>query len=370
MFILRTGAPQIVSIVPRERVAVQESDTSKIDLKRIVEGDLFSTSIKKIEPKTELEEQKITVPEPPKPRVVPEDTRELIEMLPPLQVKLKGVISDSNPLYRRAIIVHASDKKEKLYKIGDQVEDARLIHLSKNKAIFIRSNGQQEVLFITEDDAAKDKIYRRARALGAIIKKIDSVTYEIDQKGFVSQVQSIAQILDALDITAVFDRGKSTGCRIGKMAAQSLGELLGFQAGDIVVTVNDIPTTAIRDRVKIYKQITGVDAGQRIRVALLRGGEPITITYVVKREKTGDDGSGKRTQPPAGTVVARVIKPKRPEKTGSTASPQESAAQKTLEVAEYNLAQASQSDALAQTMQKKDAKNMVDFGGRNALLQR
>ena len=43
-------------------------------------------------------------------------------------------------------------------KTGDVIEDAQLMRIFSNKVVLVRSNGQQEVLYLREKDAKTDPI--------------------------------------------------------------------------------------------------------------------------------------------------------------------------------------------------------------------
>ena len=161
MLILKKPIIKRTSISPQEPSAPLMQEVSKINPVRIYESDLFRTFVRAqpLQQEVAVEDQPIVPPAPPLPKTFVKKQRAMPEFLAPLEVELKGIIYNSNSVYSRAIIMDRKTKQEKLHKIGDTLEDAHLIFIGKNKAMFIRSNGQQETLFVSAEAAQKDPMY-------------------------------------------------------------------------------------------------------------------------------------------------------------------------------------------------------------------
>lgn len=377
MLALKTRPPQRTSIIPLAKTNYQESDTSGVDQKLIYENDLFGTFVRPTiaEEQVGLKKEPVAQLPPAPPTIpVPEPTSKLIDALPPLPVKLKGVMFDSNPLYRRAIIADAKTKEEKIYKIGDAIEDALLINLSKNKSIFIRSNGQQETLFVSEDDAQKDALYMQDKDLASVVTKISGNTYQIDPKEFTKHIRTIANLIDTLELTLAIDNGKTLGFRVGQLSPQSLGALLGLESRDVITAINGIQTLTTKDRVEIYNHIVAAGKTQTVTVNLLRNESPMTITYKVKKSIATDTEAAQKKRLPSGLEVIEAPSENTVVATAQSTAPMvpehPALEQKAIEVAEHAIAESATHDAVTQSLQTRDAKNMAEFGGRNAVLQR
>lgn len=204
------------------------------------------------------------------------------EFLPPLALTLKGIILSTNDNDTRAIIAETQTGKEGLYKIGDIVEDAELIHISHNKVIFIRSNGQQETVFLTNKETKIDPIHEQEASWTLVVRKINDYAYLIDPQALIARIPSLAQFLDMLDMTAVFQQGLSVGCRIGKQSPQSIGHALGLHDNDIIISINEIPTTTTASRIAIYEAIKELPLKSIINVSLLRNNQEQIIQYTLE----------------------------------------------------------------------------------------
>ncbi|MCL5436501.1 MAG: hypothetical protein M1549_01315 [Candidatus Dependentiae bacterium] len=313
VFFIRVQLPVRTALLPQVSGISHENEGAKVNPVLIYENDLFGTVVKPTEPKKEEVPQlkEIVIPEPPK--AVSATSRPQIppEFLPPLQLKLRGIIFNTNSLYSRAILINTKSNAESLCKIGDKLEDAILIHIGKKKAVLVRPNGQQETLFITEGDASKDPLYQGERTWAKAITPLNDKTFRIDVTRFKKQITNVAQLIDQLDITPAIESGKNIGCRIGQFGKQSIGQHLGLKYGDIITAINGKKPSSTKNRVAIFKEIREAGKDQKIIVALSRDNAPLELTYVVQPVSSEEDeemspAEGAQTHErhfPAGMVV-------------------------------------------------------------------
>lgn len=253
----------------------------KINISKIYENDIFDTYQKKPENPFESARE-IPLPQPPIPIAtkVPEVPK--IEFLDPLNITLKGIIISNNDNKNRAVIQDNDTKRETTYKVGNMIADAQLIRIFNNKIIFLRSNGQQEVLYLREKDALLDPTYAALGNWSHITKHIDNYYHVINPIAFAEHIQSVAQFIDALDITTAYQKGKSIGCRVGTVKKDSLGAALGFNTGDIILSVDNISATDINNRFLIYKNVIAKKPNDTIVVKILRDQQPVTLVYTLE----------------------------------------------------------------------------------------
>ena len=359
MLILKKPIIKRTSISPQEPATPLAQEVSKINPVRIYESDLFRTFVRAqpLQQEVAVEDQPIVPPAPPLPKTFVKKQRAMPEFLAPLEVELKGIIYNSNSVYSRAIIMDRKTKQEKLHKIGDTLEDAHLIFIGKNKAMFIRSNGQQETLFVSAEAAQKDPMYA-PHNVSTAVERIDEHDFIVNADQFLKEVNNVAQFLDNLDITTAFDKGQIIGCRVGKMLPKSIGPALGLQYADIITSVNGVPATDTSSRVKIYKQIEQAENNQQISAVIQRGGAQLTMNYALQKEPPKKPFTDAYKMLPAGTPLP-------PE-----AQHMMRGNKKAAEVTEQTLGQAQTNNGVADIFKKNDKKAMLDYGGRNTLLQR
>ena len=341
----RPHKPARIQLAPTGRPVALQEHAPQIDPSLIYKNDLFATyQIASTPTVAETEEKIAAVPRPPTLKIAQPVQKPSPQFLAPLAVSLKGVMYSSNDQDNRAIIADNQSKKEALYKVGDSILDAEIIFIGNNKVIFIRSNGQQETLFVTQDDAQYDPLYRQKEPWGTIVKQTGDQEFTVYLEPFIARVQSLAQFIDMLDITTAFQKGKIIGCRAGKFPQNSVGPLLGLQQGDIVAAINGTPTTTTTNRVAIYQSLKDLHQNSVIAVEIIRQGQPITLRYMVTSSpQMQEQAEPEQPQEAAPAPVQRFTN--------------------TIDQVP-NYAQA------VQQIQKRDQEAMHAYGGRNAMIPR
>lgn len=372
LFIL-LSRPKIVpkaSLTPLNTGEVVKLDTPSVDPSLIYKNDLFGTYIEARPPAEEQPVKKTVVPLPPQAKVTPVAQPVPPQFLPPLAISLKGIIYSQDDTDNRAIIADNKTKKESLYKLGDKVLDAEIIHISNNKVMFIRSNGQQETVFVTQGDAQADPVYNQFHTLDTLSRKISDSEYIVYQEPFTQRVQNLAQFIEILDVTTAFHKGKILGVRVGKYEDGAFGNSLGLQAGDVITSINGTPTTTTKNRVAIYNKLKEIDQDTAVTVEILRQGRMVTMQYTIKITKQSEprDPSTSRKAIAAPFDSAQDERSATASAQGKANIPQQQQPEAKME----ETPQPQPTPAVMpnlQTIQKRDSNAMFNHGGRASLLQ-
>lgn len=285
IFFSHKQIPMFEEIEPENYSTVVKKEAFEINIKKIYENDLFNTYTK-VAPEGYHSPQLEPLPEPPQPFTVKIPDIPTPKFLEPLKVTLKGIISISNDYTKnKAIISDTVTNKENLYKVGDFIEDAQLIKIFNRKIIFLRANGQQEVLYLREVDAQNDPMYLATGDWNGIAYKISDNNYIMSIKEFARRVKDLAQFIDLFDLTTTYKRGRSVGCRIGKSNEPLLVNQFGLDTNDIILSINDIPATNTQNRLKIYNTVLNLQDSDVIVVSLIRNQHPVTIHITLSEIK-------------------------------------------------------------------------------------
>jgi type II secretory pathway component PulC len=282
LFFSRVRLPHRTSIAIEAPLHGKTKEEFEINISKIYENDLFGTFHREI-PIYQQPTYNLDIPPAPQAQEpivpkIPEPT-----FLEPLNITLKGImVVGRDEQKNRVIIADNKTDREQTYKTGDTLEDAQLIRIFNNKVLFLRSNGQQEVLYLKEYDAKHDPAYAMLDDWHDVIRPTGPYTYEISPPAFVLSVSNLAQFIDVLGLSTAYEKGASVGCRIGNVAENSLGINLGLATGDIVTHINTIPTTTTANRLEIYKLVTHLEEDGMINVELKRRGMPVELHYILK----------------------------------------------------------------------------------------
>lgn len=300
----RPSIPASASLVPVAR-EMEAGAARHVDLIQIYRNDLFGT-VGEQQFAEEKQEKKpeVVVPLPPPPQAAALVQPQMPQFLPPLAVTIKGIMYSTNELDNRAIIADAKSKREGLYRLGDKILDAEIIYIGNSKVMFIRSNGQQETLFVTQQDAQSDPLYRQRSPGEVVAKRLSETDYALYLDVFKERITAMAQFLDALNITTAWDQGKIVGLRVGRFGPESIATSLGLQQADIITSINGVSLINTENRTKIFHDLAKAEVGKVVEVTVLRAGQPITYRYMLQEKEAGEEQEG---APLAQTFIPREI---------------------------------------------------------------
>ncbi|HJM68702.1 MAG TPA: type II secretion system protein N [Candidatus Babeliales bacterium] len=275
VFFYKVDFPKQYSIKPEVYTPSTMKDSS-IDQSKIYLNDLFNTyQPPQIQPKEpELVKEPPRPPQPVTPSIPQPATPRFLE---PLSITLSGVFAFTDETKNKAFITNNKSKKESAYKVGDEIEDAQILRIYENRVILIRSNGQQETLFLQQTQVEKYTSPWFRKSWNTVIRKTGPNKYLIDQNEFIKEIPRLGTLIDMLDLTTVYKQGTSVGCKIGNLDDNALVHALGFQTDDIIKTINNIPAAKTANRMEIYKHIVTLKNSATVNVQLLRKDKPISI---------------------------------------------------------------------------------------------
>jgi len=266
--------------------------TKPVNIGSIYTNDIFGTYTEPL-PNDDIVIQSSPFPAPPQQVIAQHVHPKPVTYLEPLKISLVGIIAATDDTNNRAIITDDATKQESTYHVGDVVKDSQIIRIFPRKVILIRSNGQQEIMFVNEDDAVLE-YQERTRAWHDIIHLKASRSYEINSKKFAHRVPSLAHFIELFDLMTVFQKGISTGCRIGHNASESAIKASGLETGDIVTSINNIPTTSTQSRLQAYNDVLATPQEQTITVKLVRDGRVLELAYKLTSFKAYNTSDGKK----------------------------------------------------------------------------
>lgn len=281
--------PEREDIEPIPYTKPLRAKVSEINIRKIYEDDLFGTYIQEVS----MPEQTNDIPNfptPPTPRIAQPLVWPKPQFLEPLSISLKGIIIIADDQIRNsAIIADKKTNRETTYHVGDLMDDAQLLKIFNNKVVFLRSNGQEEVIYLRENDAKLDPAYTVAEGWQDVIRKIDTYVYQVSPREFAKRVLNLADFIDLVDITTVYNNGISIGLRVGRAPDMSLAAALGLQPKDIIVAINDTPMDDTANRFEMYKEVIATPPGESINVKLMRDNQEYMIQYKLEEFRKTDE---------------------------------------------------------------------------------
>ncbi len=279
IFFMRQELPKKKTGPKQSSSQVSTKKVEKISLSKIYENDLFDTIKQPVQELQQPEHLK-EAPLPPTQTQITIPTEPEQPLLPPLGLTLKGVMIISDDSNNIAMIADNATSKQKNYKVGDMIQDAQIIKIFSNRVVLIRSNGQQESLFLNEKDMNNDPLIIHEKEKWVdVVYKMDDGTYKVDPETFVQAIPNLSLLIDLFDIITVYKEGKSFGCRIGSVSHNALITSLGFENHDIITKVFNLPIATVNEKVEAYKAVTSLKKGDMFKIEILRNNKPIILIY-------------------------------------------------------------------------------------------
>lgn len=283
LFMMQQVIPRRTSMIPDTLEVEQEAAVTPVDISKIYKQDLFGTyqppapTVKSV-----IEESVPAMPQPPQAVFTDVPVERAPTFFAPLDVILKGVIFvKDDPASCVAIVQVKKSREEKNYQVGDLIEDAQILKILSNRIILIRSNGQQETLYLREEDAVTDFNTEMKSEPKLVVEDSLENKYVVNIDEFTKRIHNLGEFINLLDLTTVYKQGKSFGCRVGKIDKDSLGQLLGFMVDDIIVKIDDFDVDDLAHRIEVYDHMMRKKAGQMVEVQVYRGTDIVTLRYAL-----------------------------------------------------------------------------------------
>lgn len=263
---------------PVESVEKKEpAKAEKSPFEKIYKNDIFGTFLVK-QDKPAKQTLVSPIPDFTPPAALPAPAIPTYDFIPALEVTIKGIIM-SDDENRCVVMIEDDSKKESLYHIGDKIKDAQIIKIAKNEVIFLRgANGQLETSFLRKGDALINKDPQTPWKY--IVKSVDDSHYEIDPNNFKLEVDSLGNFLERVSVVGTaYQKGVPSGIKIGQLDKGDLGEILGLQQGDVIVSINNKSPGVPKERMDIYNMLTEAKLDYTATVTLKRAGADKVMYY-------------------------------------------------------------------------------------------
>ncbi len=290
----------IMRPLPRTPAVVVPQEMDESAFAKIYEEDLFDTS--RAPEVASVEKPYISdIPAPPPPQIASAPTPPPPAFVDPLNINLRGIMYSSMP-DRCMALIEDEAAKEKTFVLGEKINDAQLIKISRDRVVLLRAGGQHETLYLrppVPSDAGE-------KNWNSIVKMLNNQAYELDVENFKKEVSSLGQLFEALGVATAYVQNKPIGLRIATIQEQDLGSAMGLQNGDILTKVDDTSLATLDDRVLAFAHLGKLVAGQLVTIHLLRQSAPMQLTYTMT--KLTQPTPPPFGRPPEGTIENDVFK--------------------------------------------------------------
>jgi len=222
----------------------------------------------------------VRIKEPtPTPAVKPEKTDVGTLQKTDLKLKLFGTI-----LYEsgNCAIIADNKKQQRLYRVGDSVENAILKKILREKVV-LNVNGNDEILKIEKVLSSQKKAINPAVPGGARRlkpkKRSRTTKIKIRRSELEKSMNNLNEIFKQIRVRPHFYNGKPDGLTISGIKPQSVFRKLGLKSGDVILGVDGKEIRSVEDALKFYRSL-GENANLQLKIK--RRGMPRTIDYAIR----------------------------------------------------------------------------------------
>ena len=247
----------------------------------IFQNDLFATFNPRDQP-LKAAKQISSMPSFTWPTInIPPMPKEM-EMLPALNIVLNGIVLAADDDKSVAII---SDEtlKEQIFYNGDQIKDAFLAKIMKNRIVIFRSNGQQETFFLRKDEDLVSKTAEGNSEWKKIIIPLSPGEFQIDPEQCQKKIASLGAFIELFRFFPFVQNNQCIGIQCEEEKNIALLQDFGLAHHDLIVSINNIMLTDQKKMLKAYQEVVATKENGSIDVRLIRNKQEIAIRYTVRR---------------------------------------------------------------------------------------
>ncbi|WP_224984681.1 type II secretion system protein N [Geomonas agri] len=181
-----------------------------------------------------------------------------------------------------ALVLKNSSHEERVFKLGDTVFSAGpLVSVKKDVAEILVGGKRVKILtpMAAAAEAAAPSAAPAGVAGGGLAAPAGAGNYVIDQRALNSALDNIGQAMtDARLLPSVKD-GKVEGFRASEVKPQGIFGTVGIRNGDVLLRMNDFPIDSPEKAIQSFASLKGQS---RIKLDLIRDGQPTTFTYDIR----------------------------------------------------------------------------------------
>jgi general secretion pathway protein C len=232
---------------------------------------------------------------------------------PAANLKLVGTVVGSGD-YTYAVIEDLSTKRQDLYRLGDQIRDARVVEVTRNRVV-LENRGQREELFSFEKtDAGASPGEPMARqpsgrqpsmprrqvpppgpqqaepppaepqenqeeAGDHDIERVSESMWRINRDDLVEQVDNFGQLMREARLTPHFSGGQPDGFMISNLPKDTFLVRMGLRSGDILKGINGQKFGSLEEFFQIYQQLQTESV---LQLEIERSNRTETLTYEIR----------------------------------------------------------------------------------------
>jgi general secretion pathway protein C len=179
-----------------------------------------------------------------------------------------------------ALVLRQSTREEKVFRLGDKVFDiGPLLTVSKDMIEIQSGASRVKLLAPTAVPGQPSKTAPGATQPGSLASQVGAGSYVIDQRALNAALDNPGQAMTDARLLPNSKDGKVEGFRLSEVKPAGLFGMIGLKNGDTLLKINDF---AIDSPDKAMQSFVSLKGQSRIRLDLVRDGQPLTLNYDIR----------------------------------------------------------------------------------------
>lgn len=193
-------------------------------------------------------------------------------------IKLVGTVSGSN---RYSFGIFADkDNRQETVRVGKMVFDYGILkEVQKNKALIQTDSGIIEIPLQDILNIQEVSVFSRNVQSSDFIKSVSTGTYMVDKKMILHAIDNPNELMTDARLQPNIIDGKQEGFILREVKNNGLYQKLGLQNGDVLLRINEYNIVNPESALQAFYAMRGLD---RIQLDIVRGGNRMTMTYLIK----------------------------------------------------------------------------------------
>lgn len=181
-----------------------------------------------------------------------------------------------------ALLQKVSSKEERVFRLGDTVFNAGPLVAVRKEYVEILANKVRTKIYTPVASAANSAAPPPVTGTappGALAAQTSAGNFVIDQRALNASLDNIGQAMTDARLLPSMKDGKVEGFRVSEVKPQGVFGTIGIKNGDVLLRMNDFPIDSPEKAIQSFASLKGQS---RIRLDLIRDGQPTTFTYDIR----------------------------------------------------------------------------------------
>jgi general secretion pathway protein C len=202
-----------------------------------------------------------------------------------LKLKLWGTV-DGTAESAYAVIEEETGREQKLYRVGDTIQDAEIKMILRNKVVLTVA-GKDEILEMEKLETGAtgtNNLVGQADQTGVLSTSVMGaniaqrrITLNRDQ--ITGAMSNLNELMGQINIQPNVQDGQTDGMLLNNIKPNSIFRRMGLRNGDVLTAVDGTSITSVDDALKLYENLKSADT---TKLEIKRKGRPTVIEYSIR----------------------------------------------------------------------------------------